>query len=64
MIEVDAGTREMVCLAYWTRRAAGTPEEPALDGALATYQQLYPDHSEDEACETVSAILACSAPPS
>ena len=58
MIEVDPDTREMVCLAYWTSRSAGTPERPALDWALATYLQLYPDHSEDEALDTVAAILA------
>ena len=58
MIDVDPDTREMVCLAYWTCRSAGTPERPALDGALATYRQLYPDHSEGEAFDTVAAILA------
>lgn len=63
MIEVDDDTREMVCLAYRTSRSAGTAEEPALGRALATYLQLYPDHSEDEACDTVAAILATAGPP-
>ena len=64
MIEVDSDTRDMVCLAYWTSRSAGAPEEPALDWALATYRQLYPDHSVDEAFDTVAAILAhCDPPP-
>ncbi|NBC12731.1 MAG: hypothetical protein GVY09_05200 [Gammaproteobacteria bacterium] len=63
MIDVDYDTREMVCLAYRTSRSAGTAEEPALRWALATYLQLYPDHSEDEAYDTVAAILAASPPP-
>lgn len=63
MIEVDYDTREMVCLAYRTSRSAGAGEEPAMDWALTTYLQLYPHHSEDEAYDTVAAILAAAGPP-
>jgi hypothetical protein len=57
-IEIDTEAMHMVALAYRARRQAGDDDGRSIDTALATYRQLYPDHSPDEAEHTVRHILS------
>jgi|GEM_PF-2023190 len=57
-IEIDTEAMHMVALAYRARRQAGDDDGRSIDTALATYRQLYPDHSPDEAAHTVRHILS------
>ncbi len=57
-IEIDREAIDMVVLAHRARRRAGDDDGRSLDSAVATYRQLYPDHTPDEADHTVRHILA------
>ena len=54
-IEIDRETIDLVALTYRTRRRVG--EMPPVESALATYQALHPEHTDDEARLVVSEII-------
>lgn len=54
-IEIDRETIDLVVLTYRTRRRLGEAKPAEL--ALATYQALHPEHTEDEARLVVDQII-------
>ena len=54
-IEIDRETVDMVSLTYRTRRRHGATRP--IESALATYQALHPEHTDDEARLVVGEII-------
>ena len=54
-IEIDRETIDLVALTYRTRCRFGEPQ--SVESALATYQALHPEHTDDEARLVVGEII-------